>query len=151
MHASLACLQGIQGILCGDCLWVWYGENVEEAKANNSKLCTSKQAHCIPWLLKCCGFCTAIPSSVHGPCVCLAEWICPCCRDICQSNTCREQCGWSPLSIGTYPLVKAKGFPSMAHFLVLRLVDRESPEAKQAAQELLGVLQVGTLALGGDG
>eukprot|EP00892_Ulva_mutabilis_P010435 jgi/Ulvmu1/7764/UM039_0072.1 len=89
------------GQLCGDCLFMRYGENVTEANAAE-------------------------------------EWICPCCRDLCNCSAHRSRRGWAPT--GTmYRAALAEGYLSVAHCLVL---NRLAPDA-------LNAVRAGTLLVPG--
>ncbi|PSC68566.1 Cell division cycle-associated 7 [Micractinium conductrix] len=74
------CKSGL-GMLCGDCLFARYGENVEEAVANK-------------------------------------DWVCPCCRDLCNCSTHRKKRRWEATG-ALHRSVKARGYLSGAHYLVL--------------------------------
>lgn len=87
-----SCKTGL-GMLCGDCLFARYGENVEEAAANES-------------------------------------WVCPCCRDLCNCSTHRKKRKWEATG-ALHRSVKARGYLSVAHYLVLNKAG--GLEAKRAA------------------
>lgn len=59
------------------------------------------------------------------------EWVCPCCRDICNCSFCRTKKGWMPTG-NMYRAAIASGYKSVAHYLVL---SRQDDAEKAAACE----------------
>ncbi|KAK2380499.1 Zinc-finger domain of monoamine-oxidase A repressor R1 [Trifolium repens] len=45
------------------------------------------------------------------------KWTCPCCREICNCNSCRRKNGWVPTG-NIYNKVVKLGFKSVAHYLI---------------------------------
>ncbi|KAL4437182.1 hypothetical protein ABPG75_004321 [Micractinium tetrahymenae] len=58
------------------------------------------------------------------------DWVCPCCRDICNCSNHRNKKGWAPTK-ALHRSAKARGYLSAAHYLVLTFAS--GLEAKRAA------------------
>lgn len=58
------------------------------------------------------------------------DWVCPCCRDICNCSNHRNKKGWAPTK-ALHRSAKARGYLSAAHYLVLTFA--AGLEAKRAA------------------
>ncbi|CAJ2652369.1 unnamed protein product [Trifolium pratense] len=67
------------------------------------------------------------------------QWTCPCCREICNCNSCRRKNGWMPTG-NIYNKVVKLGFKSVAHYLIKTRRSVESIEGSGAenivAQEI---------------
>eukprot|EP00890_Picochlorum_soloecismus_P001686 jgi/Picsp_1/2518/NSC_00749-R1_protein len=93
-HTACTKCESLQGVFCGDCLFMRYGENIDQVGE-------------------------------------MPDWICPCCRDICNCSFHRTKKGWSPT--GTlYRYAIAQGYPSVAHYLVLNNLQDDEESLKAA-------------------
>ncbi|KAK2434098.1 Zinc-finger domain of monoamine-oxidase A repressor R1 [Trifolium repens] len=67
------------------------------------------------------------------------KWTCPCCREICNCNSCRRKNGWVPTG-NIYNKVVKLGFKSVAHYLIKTRRSEGSMEGSAAenivAQEI---------------